>query len=282
MAQDNKVVSFSGQKPPQRFSLVPAMIRLRDASGQSLKAVLASFLDRADDALFELADRAGSNLDQTAYFDAMRELRLRRKATVVTVLQYVSQAFNDIGRFQPQAQLSRGALDEVDQDSLTLLDHSQVEQQLAIDSLISKLRSQYAEPIQLLTLRVNHLVPQAQLTDSQMPLSPEVICGGVAVASADLEIDIRAKLVVLKLFDRLLADTLGEFYKEANRILIAEGVLPDMKRPPVKHARSGQSPTSGAVSPSALGGTRVTESGGEGDATGPQPTFSELSALLHA
>jgi hypothetical protein len=279
MAQDNKVVSFSGQKPSQRFSLSPAMIRLRDASGQSLKSVLASFLDRADDALFELADRAGSNVDQTAYFDAMRELRLRRKATVVSVLQYVSQAFNDIGRFQPRA--STGSLDEVDQDSLSLLDHSQVEQQLAIDSLISKLRTRYAEPIHLLTLRVNHLVPNVQLTDSQMPLSPEVICGGVAVACADLDIDIRAKLVVLKLFDRLLADTLGDFYKEANRTLIAEGVLPDMKRPPVKQARSGHGSVNRPVPPSPSGSAYAAEPGDESRATGPQPTFSELSALLH-
>lgn len=73
MVHDNKVVSFSGQKPPARFALPAALVRLRDASGQSLKSVLASFFDRADDALFELADRAGSNLDQTAYFDAMRE-----------------------------------------------------------------------------------------------------------------------------------------------------------------------------------------------------------------
>ena len=102
MVHDNKVVSFSGRKPPARFSLPASLVRLRDASGQSLKSVLASFFDRADDALFELADRAGSNLDQTAYFDAMRELRLRRKAMVVSILQYVSQAFNEIGRFQPQ------------------------------------------------------------------------------------------------------------------------------------------------------------------------------------
>jgi hypothetical protein len=255
------------------------MIRLRDTSGHSLKSVLASFLDSADDALFELADRAGSNVDQAAYFDAMRELRLCRKATVVTVLQYVSQAFNDIGRFQPRP--SAGSLDEVDQDSLSLLDHSQVEQQLAIDSLISKMRSRYAEPIQLLTLRVGHLVPDVQLTDGQMPLSPEVICGGVAVACEELDIDIRAKLVVLKLFDRLLVDTLGEFYKEANRTLIAEGVLPDMKRPPVKPARSGHSSTTKTVPPPALNSSRVTGTYDEGEITGPQPTFSELSALLH-
>lgn len=292
MKQENKVVSFSGQKPFSRFDLSPALVRLRDTSGQSLKGVLERFFERADDALFELADRAGSNKDQTVYFDAMRELRLRRKAMVVSVLQYISQAFNDIGKFRPKQ--SAGALDEVDQDSLSLVEHSDLEQQVAIDNLINKLRNQYQTPIQLLSARVNHLVPGVELADSQMPLSPEVICGGLAEACSDLDIDIRAKLVVLKLFDQLLGDTLGDFYQEANRTLVAEGVLPDTKRP---HARSTVAPssarsaTSAPVPPSSAHQGRsadLGESGGgqynshdqiQGGAS--YATFSELSALLH-
>ncbi|EHJ04619.1 DUF1631 domain-containing protein [Marinobacter manganoxydans] len=280
MVHDNKVVSFSGRKPPARFSLPASLVRLRDASGQSLKSVLASFFDRADDALFELADRAGSNLDQTAYFDAMRELRLRRKAMVVSILQYVSQAFNEIGRFQPQQ--SARSLDEVDEDSLSLVDHSQLEQQVAVDNLINKLRNRYTEQIRLLTVRVGHLVPGIELKDAQMPLSPEIICGGVAEACADLDIDIRAKLVVLKLFDRLLADTLGDFYKEANRTLISEGVMPDMKRPPTGKvpSRSGQRGSGESSVPTSASGQADSASESQGMSQS-QATFSELSALLH-
>eukprot|EP00903_Cladosiphon_okamuranus_P005310 g5308.t1 len=280
MVHDNKVVSFSGQKPPARFSLPAALVRLRDASGQSLKSVLASFFDRADDALFELADRAGTNLDQTAYFDAMRELRLRRKSMVVSILQYVSQAFNEVGKFQPQQ--GARSLEDVDEDSLSLVDHSQLEQQVAVDNLINKLRNRYTEQIRLLTARVGHLLPGIELKDAQMPLSPEIICGGVAEACADLDIDIRAKLVVLKLFDRLLADTLGDFYKEANRTLINEGVMPDMKRPPTGRvpARSGQRPAGESSAPAGAGGQEGFSSENQGMSQS-QATFSELSALLH-
>lgn len=282
MAQDNKVVSLKAQKLPDRFSLPGSLVRLRDVSGQSLKSVLSGFFDKADDALFELADKAGTNQDQTAYFDAMRELRLRRKNMTVSVLQYVSRAFNEIGSFKPGG--GSGSLDEVDQDSLALVDHSELEQQVAIDNLINKLRNQHAELIRLLNVRVSHLVPSAKLDDSQMPLSPEVICGGVAEACADLEIDIRAKLVVLKLFDRLLVGVLGDVYKDANRTLIAEGVLPDMRRAPT----GGRSP-SGRTSPgtSQSGGLLSARQGSEagGPLTAPSDdvgaTFSELSALLH-
>lgn len=282
MAQDNKVVSLKSQKLPDRFSLPGSLVRLRDVSGQSLKAVMSGFFDRADDALFELADKAGTNQDQTAYFDAMRELRLRRKNMTVSVLQYVSRAFNEIGSFRPGGGSS--SLDEVDQDSLALVDHSDLEQQVAIDNLINKLRNQHAEAIRLLNVRVSHLVPSAKLDDSQMPLSPEVICGGVAEACTDLEIDIRAKLVVLKLFDRLLVGILGDVYRDANKTLIAEGVLPDMRHPPVGgRVPSGRS----ASSPGKSGGFSPTGQAQEpaGPLTAPtddvRATFSELSALLH-
>jgi hypothetical protein len=292
MAQDRKVVNLKNQSIPQRFSLPAALVRLRDVSGQSLKAVMSEFFDQADDALFELADKAGTNQDQSAYFDAMRELRLRRKNMTVSILQHVSSAFNEIGQFKPKG--GSGSLDEVDQDSLSLVDHSQLEQQVAIDNLINKLRSQNGEAIRLLNVRVAHLMPSIKLHDSQMPLSPEVICGGLSEACADLDIDIRAKLVVLKLFDRLLVGILGDFYKNANKTLIAEGVLPDMKRPPVE----GKTPTASTPVPPgrslpASGGqdshdsyagnseqaSLASSSGGTG--SGVKATFSELTALLH-
>ncbi len=289
MAQDRKVVNLRNQNISQRFSLPAALVRLRDVSGQSLKTVMSEFFDQADDALFELADKAGTNQDQTAYFDAMRELRLRRKNMTVSVLQYVSSAFNEIGQFKPKD--GAGSLDEVDQNSLSLVDHSQLEQQVAIDNLINKLRSQNAQAIRLLNVRVAHLVPTMKLNDSQMPLSPEVICGGLSEACADLDIDIRAKLVVLKLFDRLLGGILGDFYHNANKTLIAEGVLPDMKHPPV----GGRKPAgSAAAKPSQTGqaeeasdnrggsaGARQGNPGSGAFAPDVKATFSELSALLH-
>ncbi|KXS53155.1 MAG: hypothetical protein AWU57_2456 [Marinobacter sp. T13-3] len=233
MAHDSNVVRFSGQSPMDRFSMPTELVRLRDKSGQALKQVLARFFEQSDDHLFALADRAGSNQDQTAYFDAMRELRMRRKSMTVSMLQYISEAFNDLGRFKPAS--SQTSLEKIDQDSLGLVDHAELEQQVAIDNLTTRLRNSYQEPVRLLAARIRHLVPELKLSDEQMPLSPEVICAAIGEACADLDIDIRAKLVVLKLFERLMVDKLEAFYQDCNQVLIADGVLPDMKRPQPRH-----------------------------------------------
>ena len=275
--QDKKVVNITGQGSTSRFFLPTALIRLRDASAQSIRTVLDQFFDRADDALFELADRAGTDQEQTRYFDAMRELRLRRKSMTVAVLQHVSQAFNDIGKFRPQN--TSPGLDSVDEGSLSLLDHAELEQQVAIDNMVTKLRYQYSEALRHLGLRVRHLLPGVALEDDRMPLCPEVLCGGLAEASKNLDVDIKARLIVLKLFDRLLVTSLGEVYHGANQALIKEGVLPDSKAvSPVQPARSRQ----GASVPPPSAAYREADGYGVGQphAEVSAATFSQLSALL--
>ncbi|SFR41197.1 Protein of unknown function [Marinobacter daqiaonensis] len=278
MAQDSKVVSLR-EAQGSRAELPATLIRLRDASARSLVTVMSEFFDRADDVLFSMADRAGSNQDQVAYFDAMRELRLRRKTMTSTMLNWVARAFNEIGRFDPMPR-SRG-LEEVDQDSLSILDDSELEKKVAIESLVNKLATRYAEPVRLLSARIAQVSGLQDLADRQMPLSPEVICTGLGEASGELDIDIRARLVVIKLFDRLLVDRLDTLYREANQLLVAEGVLPDLKRAP----RKGQRQASPRPVPKSSGSRQVEVDRGERGGPGTDPessvTFSELTELLH-
>lgn len=279
MAQDRKVVNMNRQREMDRFSMPVVLVRLRDASGQALGKLLTEFFDSADDALFGLADKAGTNQEQTAYFDAMRELRLRRKPMSLSIMQWVSRAFNEIGRFDPLPGSS--GLQDVDQDSLTLMDHGELEQKVAIENLMTKLRNRHADAIGLLTARVATAVPGVRFEERQMPLSPEVICTGLGEACSDLEIDIRAKLVVLKLFDKLLISQLEFLYKEANRLLVQDGILPDLKRPPV---HGTQNRTSGSTAGRAIAPSQRRSVDDQNDGVNVDDdngaTFTELSSLL--
>ena len=107
-----------------------------------------------------------------------------------------------------------------------------------------------------------------------MPLSPEVICGGLAEASSDLDIDIRAKLVVLKLFERLLVDKTG-----------STGTVTSCWYQPVS-CPIQRSPVAGSAAcvarprPSRPAAARSAESSDD-EEDGQSLTFNELSALLH-
>lgn len=291
MTNENRVVSLHKTGAERSIALPSALIRLRDFSGQSLNKELSEFFDSADDALFNMADKAGTNQDQTAYFDAMRELRLRRKSMTLTMLQWVARAFNELGKFDPRP--GNNNLTDVNQDNLSLVDHGELEQQVAIDNLITKLRNRHLDAIRMLVTRFQHLAPSASLEDRQMPLSPEVICGGLQEACDDLDVDIRAKLVVLKLFDKLLISRLDSLYRDANALLVKDGVLPDMTRAPVgapkgaQPARAEQAvPTVTTRAPVPPSSASQAQSNGASDGaiqTGQtRATFSELSALLHS
>ena len=52
---------------------------IRDQATSSLETYIEVMLDSVDDALFSRAEKAESNMIQTQYFDAMRELRIIRK-----------------------------------------------------------------------------------------------------------------------------------------------------------------------------------------------------------
>lgn len=284
MAQDNKVVSLKTQGLVSRVSLPGPLIRLRDTSAQELRRILSDFFDSSDDVLFNMSEKASSTEDQAVYFNAMRELRLQRKNMTISILQWVSRSFNELGRFDPVP--GKMALDQVDQDTLSLMDQSDLEQNVAIDNLMNKLRNHHANSARLLAERVQHLVPDLKLESRQIPLSPETICTGLAEASGDLDIDIRAKLIVFKLFDKLLISKLQGLYEAANELLVKEGVLPELKRASAaksdtKSAASPVPPASRPPVPPRVQSAKA-ESGAEQalNQARQQATFSELSALL--
>ena len=270
MTNDAKVINLRDSGNGTVSRLPAPLIRLRDLSANALRQLLGESFDGADDALFNMADKAGSNAEQSAYFDAMRELRLRRKQVTLSMLQWVARAFNEIGRFSPRPH--RSGMDQVDRDELSLVDNSQLEEQVALDGMINKTRAHNDELLRMLDARLAQMLPGVSLGTAQNPLSPEVLCSGLGEACTELNIDIRAKLIVFKLFDKLLIARLEQLYREANDFLAREGVMPEMRRAPVQGSKRQASSAARISQPS----PQSYEAGDEDS----NHSFNELTALL--
>ena len=268
MSQSDNVVSFglSGEST----GLPSSLVRLRDRTSARFRDLLAEFFDSADDALFDLSDRAHSNAEQTTYFDAMRELRMQRKSITLAFQQWLGRAFDEGGRFEPVSHA--GTEVATDRDSLSLVDDEALEEQVAIDNMVLKIRNRYSEPVELLRLRIAELLGNRELVSAQNPLGPEVICHGLAQSCTGLDIDIRSRLVIFKLFDRLLIGRLGQLYSEANQQLIDEGVLPEIRNP-----SQMQGSKSRPAAPRSTEGNNSDYGGGD-----QGYTFETLAELMHA
>ncbi|MFP3458152.1 DUF1631 family protein, partial [Psychrobacter sp. SIMBA_152] len=60
-----------------------------------------ALFDNADDTLFEMADKAFERCDQNLYFEAMRDLRLKRKSIERGFLDTFYDTFASIGKVDP-------------------------------------------------------------------------------------------------------------------------------------------------------------------------------------
>lgn len=260
------------QSPTSPVGRLPvALIQVRDKAAQQLKQNLQSLFDNADDTLFEMADRATSNAEQNAFFEAMRDLRLKRKSIERGFLQKVFESFANLNQYEigkPQP-----ALDAVSFDSLSLVQNDELEETVALDAMVAKVMSRDAMALGHLTTRLNAVISK-KLDDKSNPLGPTLLSEYFLDACSGLGVEIKVKLIILKLFEKYVLGSCDVLYAEANQALVNAGVLPELKSAP---PRRQQRPVASAYSQSSG------EEGMpllEGADQGVQEVFGALQDLL--
>lgn len=197
-----------------RFHNVQEKARLR------LIDVLSRMFDQADDALFEMADRAPSNHDQNIYFESMRELRIKRRGMEMEFIQLYDAAFQQL---EVTKQHIEGTETEV--VSLSLVNDNEIEELLAVEGMVARSMTDCADELSLLSMRFDSLLSMVQITNDNNPIAPQSICEAFAQTCGKLDVDIKARLLVLKLFEKFVVRELLTLYQVLNRDLAEEGVL---------------------------------------------------------
>ncbi len=214
------------------------LIQLRDYAAQNLRSRIAALFDKADDSLFEMADKAGSNAEQNAYFEAMRDLRLKRKGIERSFLQTIFDGFARLNKVE----IGRPAkVEAVSMDSLTLVQNDALEESVAVDTMVSKVMGRDAAGVTHLTTRLNTLISK-KLDDKTNPLGPQALCEAFLAGCQSLGVEIKVKLIILKLFEKHVLGDISELYAEANQLLIKAGVLPELKSQLPKPKRPAAAP----------------------------------------
>ncbi|WAG79969.1 DUF1631 domain-containing protein [Metapseudomonas furukawaii] len=275
MQTDAKVVSLTKgttqQSPTSSAGRLPvALIQVRDKAAVQLKQTLQMLFDNADDTLFEMADRATSNAEQNAFFEAMRDLRLKRKSIERTFLEKVFECFAALNQYEvgkaPQ-------LDVASFDNLSLVQNDELEEVVALDAMVAKVMSRDGVALGHITARLNTLVSK-KIEDRTNPLGPRVLCESFLDACRSLGVEIKVKLIIFKLFEKYVLTELDALYAEANQSLIQAGVLPDLRSAPVR-----RQPDRPAASSRGAQAGNVASGGATGD-EGVQEVFGVLQELL--
>ncbi|MFN3581170.1 MAG: DUF1631 domain-containing protein [Pseudomonas sp.] len=280
MARDRKIIAIAASEAgrtafdPNRPSNLPApLLPIKKLAVDFVKAGLTNLFDNADDSLFEMADRATSNTEQTLFFEAMRAVRLQRHQITKTCCNTLMEELEELNLTSEAAKVT--TLHNFEIDTLSLVQPDELEETVALDSMIGRVVSRSNMAMAQLAIRMNSLVKN-RVDERSNPLGPTALSEVFAASLAELDLDIKVRLIIFKLFERYVFNELDALYQEANRQLIMAGVLPDLKEhagSPIRQRKPAQ-----AAEEFQHGGQRGGHGGGDsyGDHQHVLSMFSEL------
>lgn len=261
---------------------------LKLVRGIALKRVnglVSTLFENVDDALFHLAERAESNAVQVQFFDGMREVRKKRQLVERVFQEQLSQIFSDFaeGRLKPV----RPEVANQSGSGLSLVDDQELEDSLAISSMVSKAENRLARTLHLVNQRLAVISGGNVVEDASNPIGPAPLCQAFRVAVREFELSVQVKLIIYKLYDRYVMAGLEPLYDEVNTELIRAGVLPQIRHqlPPSMRNRTAPSPRPGAPggATTPAGDAQSMQSSGDyGNGGSYDPVAAELQAELYS
>jgi hypothetical protein len=190
---------------------------------KGLSDLIRVLMENIDDALFELTEKVESDRERNMYFDAMREIRLKRKQIQQNFDIEMQSCFD---RLLLESSSPKNSIQE---EELSLVDQGDMEGQLAIENMISKARPHFEDDLFAVIERLKVVLHRKQIPEDLNPLDPKAICESFHLAAKELESDIHVLLIFYKMFDKFVMSRLGGFYMELNNYFINKGVLPDFE-----------------------------------------------------
>ncbi|MDB6063084.1 MAG: hypothetical protein JWM78_3187 [Verrucomicrobiaceae bacterium] len=255
------------------WSNLPPLVRqLKDDAQTVLLNSLEDLFSNCDDLFFDLSSRASSNAEQNLYFESMRELRFKKAGVINSFKQHFEQGFLTLAQ---NSAATRTNAQETNVDNLSLVQNDTLEQEVAITGMISKARINCQEALYHLATRLDYLIPRVTIDQENDPLDPERICRAFAKACELFDINIKARIIIFKQFDRVVVSKLIKVYTASNELLINSGVLPKITRSINKQADG----SSEANSNTGSSVDNVLEAAAQA-ASQLQFDFAELSNLL--
>ena len=153
----------ANRSPLARLPVI--LLQVRDKAAQQLRLGLQGLFDNADDTLFEMADRARNDVDQNLFFEAMRDLRLKRKSIEREFIEQFFEAFVSLAQYDPTQATLAPAQAPGPQVQRT---HDDLERHLAVEAMVTRVLSRDSVALEQLTARLSVLITRP-LANQQNP-----------------------------------------------------------------------------------------------------------------
>ncbi len=201
----------------------PIISALHGMAVSVLTEQLREMFDKADDILFDSAEKARGGDEQRLYLDTMRIVRVQRAKIIQAFQTSLSNALSEIESSDPQT-LNAGDL--ADMEHWSLQDGDVLEERIAVSNMETKATTLHAHELVELQRRLSRLADVAPGGVSQDAMSPARIIRAFQNSVHNLQVEFPIKLVIYKLFDRVVVGRLSEVFVGANQLLAVHGIEP--------------------------------------------------------
>lgn len=184
---------------------------------------LRTMFEKADDILFDSAEKSQSSDEQRLYLDTMRIVRVQR-ATIIKAFQ--DSLESALSRMNHDDGAAHTPDDVADMSQWSLQDGDQLEERIAVANMESKATSLHSHELVQLQRRLARLADLSGGGFSPEAMSPARIIRAFQDSVHDLQVDFPIKLVIYKLFDRVVVGRMSEVFSGANHLLAGHGVEP--------------------------------------------------------
>ena len=186
--------------------------------------LMSKLLNSAEETLFELAESAPSNEEQTRYFELMRQLKSLKPDIAANYATNIAPYL----RPYPQVEAEREKASLEAEDELSLVDQKEIEDMVLVKNIGEKAAGKYRDQLSHLEARLEHLALKTELIFPKDALRPVNFCQAFDDALGE-HFDIENKKILFRLFSDEVATKLDSLYDSINNRLIDAGILPQIK-----------------------------------------------------
>lgn len=233
--------------------------------------------------LFRLADVARNPGVESGYMQALRIFRLNRADLVPRFMIELESALAGVRR-PPAAHAPRAEAGQAGFRDLRLVEDAVMDEDTVLREVASRQEGRAALALHLLGQRFGVLAGAPAFDAERLPLGPHALCRTMRKAAVGLEIDLDARLLLYRMFDRQVLAGYPQTLDRLNALLADEGILPALTFVPIR-ARPGTTATSGENGPvpapeARIGGAKAAPSSATAAAAQPYTAWmGEASAM---
>ena len=208
------------------------LVGCRELALDRMARALSGMLDRVEDDLFDLAEKAPDREAQNAYLDARAQARDKRVAIEATFGRHFVQFFDRKVRGEPALEAP-----QPDNAELSLVGDEALEETIAVREMSRKLDASCEGELIALGQRMGFLLEKPDLADDANPFSPATICAALKDACDQIESSFKVRMTLLHQFEQYVEADLQRIYHDLNSHLVERSILPDV-RPGVRRVVS--------------------------------------------